>query len=183
MNLLKKIDFKYIGICLLAVLFTFIIHETAHWLCSTLLGYETVMTINTTFPVNGKYKSLLHSNLVSVSGPIITIIQALLIFYYLKNKSWKVYLYPFLFTAFYIRFMATVISVFNLNDEARISKSLGLGTYTLPLFVTFFLFYLLYDISKKQKLNWRLQRLTIFLVIFFSSILIMSNQFINIRLL
>ena len=40
---------KYILTGILAVIFTWIIHEFAHWLTSELLGYETIMRLNISF--------------------------------------------------------------------------------------------------------------------------------------
>ena len=44
----KKVTFKYIFAVIGAVLFTWFIHEFAHWLTGELLGYDSVMRINGT---------------------------------------------------------------------------------------------------------------------------------------
>ena len=181
--MLKKRTLIYSLVCLIAVLFTWMIHEFFHWAMSESLGYDAVMTLNTVYLKSGGYQSQSHANLVSAAGPLITILQALIVFFYLRKKGWNNYLYPFLFTAFYTRFMAMGMSFLNLNDEARISKSWGIGTFTLPFIVSVFLFFLVYDISKRYQLKWRFQFLTIFLVMLFSSILILSDQFLDLKLL
>jgi len=58
---------KYILTGILAVIFTWIIHEFAHWLTSELLGYETIMRLNGTSPVSGENPTDLHKIFISAS--------------------------------------------------------------------------------------------------------------------
>lgn len=141
------------------------------------------MTLNTVYLLEGSYKEEWHRILVSAAGPIITVVQAVIIYLYLFKKRWNKYLYPFLFIPFYTRALAGIISYFNPNDEARISSDLGIGTYTLPIIVSGFLFFLLYKITRQHKLAKKFQIFTLFLVMLFSSILILTDQFFKIRLL
>ncbi len=181
--MLKKEYAIYSISSLIAVLFTWMIHEFSHWITGKSLGYDVGMTLNTVYLKSGAYKTQLHATLISASGPLITVLQAIVVFFYFNKKGWKKHWYPFLFTAFYTRLMAAIISYFNSNDEARISEVMGIGKYTLPLIVTGFLFYLIYITSKKYRLKWQFQLYTIVLIIFFSSLLILSDQFITIKLL
>jgi len=173
---------KYIGVVFVTVVFSWVIHEFFHWLTNKVLGYEVTMTMNTVYLLEGSYTQKWHRVLVSASGPIITIVQAIIVFFYLK-KRWKKFLYPLLFVPFYMRFLAGIVSYLNPNDEARISYDLGIGTYTLPLIVSGFLFYLLYIISKQYKLTWKFQLTTTVLVMFFSSVLIMVDQLMKWKIL
>jgi hypothetical protein len=66
----------------------------------------------------------------------------------------------FLFWAAFMRFMATVISLFNANDEARISEWLGWGMWTLPVIVTGALFVLLAIGSRRLQVSWKTLGLT-----------------------
>ena len=66
----------------------------------------------------------------------------------------------FLFWAAFMRFMATVMSLFNANDEARISEWLGWGMWTLPAIVTVALFGLLVVGSLRLKVGWKTLVLT-----------------------
>jgi len=61
----------------------------------------------------------------------------------------------FLFWPAFMRFMATVISLFNPNDEARISEWLGWGMWTLPVIVTAGLFVLLAIGSRRLRVSWK----------------------------
>ncbi|MEQ9266355.1 MAG: hypothetical protein RLN81_14090 [Balneolaceae bacterium] len=179
----QKINLKYIFAGAAAVLFTWLIHEFTHWLTSELLGYETVMRLNSAFSVKGQNPTEFHRAIISISGPLITILQALIVFYILKSRDWNKYLYPLLFTAFYMRLLAGIMNFINVNDEGRVGEYLGIGTFTLSIFVSLLLFYLVYQISKKYALNWKFQLGTYLIVMVVSSLLILSDQFLGIRIL
>lgn len=178
----KKITLTYILAIICAVLFTWLIHEFAHWLAGTLLGYESIMKLNSVSYAESENPTEIHKMIVSAAGPIITILQAIFAFFLLKSQ-WNKYIYTVLFTAFYMRFVAGLLNIIHLNDEGRISVFLGIGAFTLPIIVSGFLFYLVYVISRKYKLNWKFQLATYLGVMFVSSILILSDQFFRIRIL
>ncbi len=179
----QKITFKYFITILVGVLFTWIIHEFSHWLTAKLLGYESIMTLNGTFYNGDKVLTDTHDILVSASGPVVTVLQGLIIFLLLKYRGWNKYLYPLLFIAFYMRFLAGLINFINLNDEGRISEFFGIGTYTLSIIISSFLFYIVFLISKKYNLKWKFQLLTTLFIMLTSSILILSDMYFGIRLL
>jgi len=178
----KKISFKYILVILITVILTWIIHEFTHWLSSEFFGYETIMRLNGTSSVKGENPTEIQNAIISISGPIITIIQAI-IAYFILNKNWNKYIYPVLFTAFYMRFLAGLMNFIKLNDEGRVSDFLGIGTSTLPIIVGGLLFFMVYKISKKYELDWKFQLNTTLIVMIFTSILILSDQFIGIRII
>jgi hypothetical protein len=178
----NKITGKYILVTALAVLFSWMLHEFAHWTAGSLLDYNMGMSLNKTFPVNGVFNSDEDYQLVSAAGPAITLLQALLVFVLMKKEKTNL-LYPFLFTCFYMRLFATVISFRHLNDEARISHSLAIGTFTLPIIITTVLLFLVYKTSITKKFTLRFNLFTLGLVIFFSSVIILADQFLAIRLL
>lgn len=179
----QKITIKYIIAGILAVIFTWIIHEFAHWLTSELFGYETIMKLNGISTVSSENPTDLQKNIISASGPIVTIIQGLIAFLFLKSRNWNKYIYPLLFTAFYMRLLAGLMNFINPNDEGRISAFLEIGTFTLPIIVSGLLFFMVYKISKKYNLNWKFQLYTTLIVMIASSILILSDQFLGIRIL
>jgi len=125
------------------VIFTWLIHEFAHWLTSELLGYKSIMQINGTFYAEGENPKDWHKIVVSAFGPFVTFLQGLIVFLYLKSRSWNKYLYPILFIAFYM----------------------------------------VYKVSNKYNLNWKFQLSTTLSVMITSSILIISDQFLGIRVL
>ncbi len=166
-----------------AVFFTWLIHEFAHWSMAEVLGYTANMALNGTSFVAGEDPSTGQRIIISAAGPVITIIQAIVVFLFLNYKRWNQYLYPLLFTAFYMRLLAGGMNVINPNDEGRISQFLGLGTYTIPVLVSAFLLYLVYRVAKRHQLSWKLQATTTLLVMVFSSILILLDQFLSVQLL
>jgi hypothetical protein len=145
----KKITWKYNLAVIAVVIFTWVIHEFAHWLTAEFLGYESVMRINGVSPVKAETVTGWHKIYISAAGPVVTILQGVLAFLLLKRGSWNKYIYAFLFTALYMRLLAGIMNVINPNDEGRISIYFELGTFTLPLLVSAFLFYLVYSISQK----------------------------------
>jgi len=179
----KKVSFGYILVTFVAVLGTWILHEFAHWLTSELLGYQAIMRFNTVSPLGEEAQLPWHSVVISSSGPIITVVQALIIYLFLQLKGWNKYLYPFLFTTFYMRLLAGFMNIINLNDEGRIGVFLGIGTFTLPVIVSGSLFLMVYLVAMKYKLTWKFNSATTLLVMLFSSILIMLDQLIGIRIL
>jgi len=177
----QKITSKYVLASALAVLFTWFIHEFTHWITSESLGYESIMRINSVTPLAGQEVADLHKIYISASGPLITIIQAIIVFIVLL-KRWKKLIYPLLFTPLYMRIMAGGMNFIKPNDEGRISEFFGIGLYTLSFIVSAFLFFLVYKISKKYDLHRKFIIWTTLLVMIFSSILILSDQIIKIRI-
>ena len=178
----KKITFNYALATTLAVVFTWIVHEFAHWLTSELLGYETIMSLNGTSLIDGKKSPEWHNIIISASGPLVTILQGFMTFLLLRFQNWNKYLYPLLFTAFYMRLLASLMNFINPNDEGRISAFLQIGTFTLPILVSGLLFYLVYSISRKYKLEWKFQLTTTLIVMVVSSILILADQFFKVSI-
>ena len=179
----QKITFIFILAIITVILSTFIIHEFAHWLTSEYLGYKTIMRLNGTYPVKSESPTDLHSILISSAGPIITMLQGLIAYHFFKLHNWNKYIYLFLFIAFFMRFLASLMNLRMLNDEGRISVYLKLGIFTLPLVVNAILFYMVYNVSKKYKLNWKFHLLTSLIVAIAITGLIFIDQYFKIRIL
>lgn len=161
---------------------TWLVHEFAHWSTGELLGLDMAMTLNGTHSTDGHPKDS-HETLISAAGPIITLLQAIVFYFLLKKSDSGSLLFPFLLTPLYMRTLAGIMNIINLNDEGRISRDLGLGSFTLPVLMFVVLFYLGYDVVKTRKLNTRVVIITTLLIMLFSSILILSDQAFTIRLL
>ncbi len=179
----QKVTLKYILSGILAVAITWIIHEFAHWLTSELLGYKNTMRLNGTSLVKGQNPSEIERAIISISGPIITILQGAIIFVYLKSRGWNKYIYPLLFTAFYMRFLAGLMNLIMANDEGRVGQFLGIGTFTLSIIISGLLFFMVYKISRKYKLNWKFQLWTTLVIMSASSLLIFFDQVFKFRIL
>jgi hypothetical protein len=178
-----KVSLKYGIVVIFSVLFTWVLHEFVHWFIAECLGYDAVMRLNGTSVSSSQNASEWHGALISISAPIITVIQGFVFFFILKVKGWKPFYYPFLFTAFYMRFLAGLMNVVNVNDEGRVGQFLGIGTYTLSILVSASLVFLIYRISKKYGLNWKFQLATVLTVMVSSSLLILADQVFKIRIL
>jgi hypothetical protein len=63
--------------------------------------------------------------------------------------------YPFLFFPFFSRFFSLAFGGFIKQDEAGISASLGIGTYTVAILVLGILLFLVWRGSKKFKFGFR----------------------------
>jgi hypothetical protein len=177
-----KIDKIYIAVFAIAVFFSWILHELAHWTIGEYLGYKMGMTLNSSYPISGHYSSDLHYQIISAAGPVFTLFIAILIYALMRHKN-RVILYPFLFTCFYMRLFATIISFRNPNDEARISNAMGIGKFTLPLIMTTILFILIYKTTKDYKFDSKFNLANLGLTILFSSILILADMYLKVRLL
>jgi hypothetical protein len=177
----NHIGWKYVLLCFADVLLSFFFHELSHFVTGEFLGYQMGMSLNKAFPVSGKFDSEADYQLISAAGPLFTLLLAFAIFGLMWNRQRKM-LYPFLFGCFYMRFFALVISIRNPNDEARISKFLGWGTYTLPAITTAVLFYLVYKTSKRYGFSFRFNAANFGLILLFCSIVIMADQYLPLRI-
>ncbi len=111
----------------------FPLHEAAHWAMGEALGYEMRMSLNRAWPIDA-VPSEAHLFLISAAGPAFTITVGLVAFWYAYARG-KALAYPVLFAAWFQRLAAMFVSLAHPNDEARMSASLGWGTWTLPTIV------------------------------------------------
>lgn len=140
---------------ILAAILTWGIHEGAHWMMGNVLGYDMWITFNQVGLVQGEYQSDFHQILVSLAGPIITWLQAIGALLLIR-RSGNLWIYSFLFLAFWMRAMAMGISFLaNPNDEARVSLLLGLPMWVLPAISVIFLLVLTYQGSKLLNVGWK----------------------------
>ena len=167
---------------MLAVFLSFFFHELFHWITGELLGYKMTMTLNSVSPAGGQYIKHWYETLISAAGPVFTILQAAA-FYIIMRKNENLLLYPFLFVPLYMRTLAGAMNFINLNDEGRISNTFGIGTFTLSILVCGLLFFFVYKVSKQYKYTAKFQIINVLLTIFFSSILILTDQFLHLRII
>lgn len=177
-----KINLKYILVTAVAVFLSFELHELAHYFTGELLGNKMAMTLNSGYPVNGFYLEQWHYMVISAAGPLFTITSAF-IFYFLMKKYNNYYLYPWLLIPFFMRFGALILSFINPNDEARISRSLGLGMLTLPFIVSFILFFLVLKINQQYNYTKRFNLITVLWILLFYSAIILTDKYFRIQLL
>ena len=82
-----SISFNYVLLAILAVVLSWVLHEFAHWSVGTFLGNEMAMTLNTSYPTSGQFVQETDANIVSIAGPILTILQAIIFFFMLRNNG------------------------------------------------------------------------------------------------
>ena len=147
---------RFHGWLFLVGIASFLVHEFAHWLTGALLGYEMVATLNSVTPVGSVNTRDLA--LIAGAGPLLTVGQGLLGFW-LVRKSRSHLGFALLYIAFFMRLVAAGVSVFNPNDEAKLSQLLGLGTWSLPALVVGGLLALVVIASRRLQLTLRDQLL------------------------
>ncbi len=179
----QRINLQYVLIAFVTVLLTWFIHEFGHYIVYKSLGYDAFMSFNKAGIRGSEVPSIDQQILGTATGPIVTVLQALIAFLILRNKGWNKYIYLFLFAPFYMRFLAGLMNFISPNDEGVISKHFGLGLFTISVVVSALLFWWVYRVSKKYKLKSKFQLLTTILVLVFSSILILIDQFFRLQLL
>lgn len=172
----------YILISATAVLFSWTLHEFAHWAVGEGLGYKMIMTLNSSYPSSGHYSKDLHYQIISAAGPIFTLCEAIITFI-LMIRHKIILLYPFLFTCFYMRLFSTIISIRHLNDEARISNAVGIGKFTLPLIMNIILFALIFKVSQMYKFDIKFNLKNLGLTLLFSSIIILTDMYFQVQIL
>ena len=132
---------------------TQLIHEGAHWITGRALGYPVIFGLNAvTSPTP---MTVPDHILMSLSGPLVTIAGAVGAFLWLLRRP-SLAAYGVLFFALFMRLVAVGLSIFLLNDEARSSQLLGIGTWTLPALVVGALAFMTVIASRRLGLGWRI---------------------------
>ncbi len=141
----------YARVAVIGVL-TYLLHEALHWIVGLALGYPVTFGLNGVSSATAMTAS--DHILFSLAGPAVTILGALAAFVWLKRAP-NLTAYAILYFAFFMRLAAAVVSVFNLNDEARASQLLGWGVWTLPAIVVLGLGALTVAASRTLRLSWK----------------------------
>jgi len=175
-------NLKYILISLSAVVVSFFIHELSHWICGELMGYEMKMTLNTVYPAARKYNSEIDYMIISVVGPMVTLIQTI-VFCLIIRKSKNLLFFPFLFTAFYLALLSGIMNFSKPNDLGRISSYFELGLFAIPTVVVAIHAFLLLKTIKEAHIKRTVIWATVLQVMIFSSIWILTNQFFKVVLI
>ncbi len=178
----QKINIKYILLLFIAVLLSCFFHEFIHWLTGELLGNKMSMSFNGASPISGKYKEEWHANIITISAPIFTVIQAI-VFYFVLQKNKNIYLYPFLFFPFVYRFFAGLANMLGPNDEGRFGMSFGLGLYTVSILFSSFLFFLIFKYSVKNKIGLKFNLVTFFLCAISLLFIVFMDQYFKIKII
>ncbi|RED24792.1 hypothetical protein BD847_1528 [Flavobacterium cutihirudinis] len=181
-NALNKIDLKYILIILIAVFFSTLFHELAHWSMGEILGNKMTASLNSANTISGEFKHEWNRNFITAAGPIFTILQAIAVFF-LLNKYPKKELFPFLLFPFAMRFWAGLANLLGPNDEGRLGLSLGIGLLTISFIVCCFLFFLVYKSSKKHHFTLKFNLISFLFCSVFLIALSFINEYFKIRII
>ena len=127
-------NWRHIPLFIVATIVTYLIHEAGHWAMGEILGYDMWVNINSAGLARGEYRAEWHGQLVAAAGPIITLLQGVIAFIIIRKHK-AITAFAFLFPALMMRIMAMAVSLKNPNDEAKVSEWLGLGPWTLHIFV------------------------------------------------
>ncbi len=173
---------KYAALSLAALMVTLFLHEFSHWITGEILGYDMVMTINTGYPAIGFYYYQWHYTLISAVGPILTLLQAYIVYLVISKYS-NTNLYPLLFVCFFLELLSGLLNLRNLNDLGRISKDFNLPILSLPAIFFTLQAIMVYKTSKREHLNLKYNLISLFWVALFFGILIGINKTFNVIIL
>ena len=148
----SRVGPSFYGLFAIIAVATYLIHEAAHWLVGAALGYEVSYGINSVIP--GSAMTARDHILMSAAGPALTIFIGLVAFVLVMRRQ-SLTAYAALYSALFMRMIAAGVSVFNLNDEARISDMLGWGPWALPGVVVLVLLIPTIIASRHLRLSWR----------------------------
>jgi hypothetical protein len=147
----KRTGIGFYLLAFVAGFVTFALHEGGHWLAATLLGHEAHFGLNRAGARDAVEAG--HMVLITAAGPAVTVVQGLIAFALVQARR-SAAAWIWLFWAAFMRLMATVISLWNPNDEARLSAHFGLGDWTLPIVVSGALVVLLAVGSRRIGARW-----------------------------
>lgn len=125
-----KFTTGYAGLLALVILGTFVIHEGAHWSAGTILGHQMSYGLNGSVP--SAATSAGEHALISIAGPLVTILHALIALYLVRTRR-SLAAFAILYAAAFMRVVAQGLSFILPNDEARVSDWLGIGFWILPI--------------------------------------------------
>ena len=152
----RRVQPSFYGVFALVAVATYLVHEAAHWLVGAALGYPVSYGINSVIP--GAPMSVPDHILMSAAGPAVTVLIALIAFVFVMRRR-SLTAYAVVYFALFMRVIAAGVSLFNLNDEARISQLMGWGSWTLPALVVSLLLILTIVASRTLRLPWRVNAL------------------------
>lgn len=187
MNLIEnkmtgKITIKYVFFVLIAVFLSCFFHEFTHWFTGEVLGNDMVMTLNNVYPISDTYKNEWNKNIITISAPIFTVLQAVL-FYFIIKKNKKIILYPFLFFPFVYRFFAGLANMAGPNDEGRFGQSLGIGLYTISILFCAFLLFLIYKATLQLKLSLKFNVINFLWCALFLFLIVFINDYFKVKII
>jgi hypothetical protein len=134
------------------VFFTYLFHESGHWLFGELTGNDMTLSLNNSAPASGNFSNESQALWSSIGGPLFTILQAF-IFLIVTRETGSIYAYSIVFMATFSRFFSILLGGISRQDESRISSMLHLNAYLVALLVLLLLLIILWRSSRIMNLN------------------------------
>ena len=131
----------------------FILHEFAHWLAGTLLGFDMMMSLNRAWAIGSPSISEQSNFLIVLAGPVATIAIAAVGLVLVYQRA-SIIGYAMVLSSFAMRCLAFGASVFSPNDEAKISAYFGLPWYSAFLVTCSILFVMLVLVIRRLSIRW-----------------------------
>lgn len=144
-------------------------HELGHWLFGKLQGYNMGIDLNGVWLKNGNYNSVLDDVLVGIGGPAFSIVMTLIGLIVIEKYN-SIYAYSFVFFPFFSRIFSLSLGEFSAQDEAGISASLEIGTYTVAIIVVSILLLIVLRASYKLRIGFK-NNVLIFMTCFISKMI------------
>lgn len=170
----SHIDWRVIVFILPIAFLTYVFHEFGHWTLGEALGNEMMMTLNSSYPRNGRFMDKTGELWSAIGGPMFTIIQALL-FMLITWKTKSIIGYTVVFFAAFSRFFSLVFGGLARQDEAGIARLLGVSEYLVASAVLAILFLILWRCHRMMKLDGK--ALGYFTVLGVSAILVVIGVY------
>lgn len=143
---------RFYLITLIMVPVTYLLHELGHWGAGELAGVDMWMTLNKAGPVSGRYPSEDIAVFVSLAGPAVTVLIAVLAYFWAVSFRSAI-AYCVLYIQFVFRGIAGGISLTGShpNDEAAAGLALGIGIYPITLGVIGLLLLMVWDAARRLR--------------------------------
>jgi len=176
----SQINWNVIILFIPIAFFTYIFHESGHWLLGELSGNDMTLSLNNSSPKSGYFINDSHALWSAIGGPVFTIIQAL-VFLLITWKTKSIYAYSIVFFAVFSRFFSIVFGGIDLQDEAGIASMLDTNKYIIAAIVLTILFLILWRCNRIMKLNTKAVGYFTVLGVFAILIVIGVNELIMIK--
>lgn len=148
------IDLKFILLFIPAAYIAYLFHEFGHWIVGEILGNDMAYSLNYVWPKSGHYIDAGHDLYVLIGGPACTILQSMFGLLIIEKYRSR-YAYPFVFFPMFTRFFSLLFGGFGKQDEAKISETLGVGTYTVAIIVLLILILIVMRCSSKLRIDFK----------------------------
>ena len=145
----------YLSLFIVGVVTT-LAHELGHWAVGKLFGFEMSFRLNGVSALSPVVP--FSRAMFDLGGPAVTVIQGVVAYAVLKRTHSHL-AFAFLYQAAFMRVVASLISLYFLNDEARLSVYFGMPAWTLPALVSALLVALAWAGSKRIGTTWKDQAL------------------------